>query len=110
MFKLVILVRERDGVFLCHARLLERLPQAVFTGNETLAVLHARRLSAALYFVGPEAVCSSFLVSLVRNFQPTGPYKLILYIFLCVKISHLSSDLPFCYSFSSILTCGYFNV
>ncbi|KAG0557818.1 hypothetical protein KC19_11G159100 [Ceratodon purpureus] len=45
-------------------RLLERLPQAVFSGNETLAVLHARRLAAALYFVGPEAVCSSFLVSL----------------------------------------------
>lgn len=44
--------------------MLERLPQAVFSGNETLAVLHARRLAAALYFVGPEALCSSFLESL----------------------------------------------
>ncbi len=42
-------------------RLLDRLPQAVFAGNETMSVLHARRLAAALYFVGPHAVCLSLL-------------------------------------------------
>jgi hypothetical protein len=33
----------------------------VFAGNETMSVLHARRLAAALYFVGPHAVCLSLL-------------------------------------------------
>ena len=66
--------------FFCRARLLEKLPQAIFTGNENFAVLHARRLAAALYFVGPQAVCSSFLESLVSNSQPTSQYLFSLYI------------------------------
>jgi hypothetical protein len=47
------------------ARLLEKLPQAVFAGNETMAVLQARRLAAAIYFLGPDAIHTFFLESLV---------------------------------------------
>lgn len=86
----------------------------MFTGNETLAVLHARRLAAALYFVGPEAVCSTFLVSLVSNFYPTGLYKLIMHTSHvyssgteeCNSSSLLTLDCQTSYSFVQVLTGG----
>lgn len=37
-------------------RLIERLPTAVFSGNETVAVVLCRQLLAAMFFAGPEGV------------------------------------------------------
>lgn len=39
-------------------RLIDRLPKSIFTGDETVALIHARRLLSAMYFAGPEGVSS----------------------------------------------------
>ncbi|XP_057818002.1 uncharacterized protein LOC131031017 isoform X1 [Cryptomeria japonica] len=49
---------ELNSVF---SRLMERLPKTVLGGDETSALMHARRLLAAMYFAGPKGVsCQLF--------------------------------------------------
>lgn len=80
------------------ARLLEKLPQAVFAGNETMAVLQARRLAAAIYFLGPDAIHTFFLESLVSM-----KILLVLLQLSNMNLVSLFKSYPLCYKFVSYL-------
>jgi hypothetical protein len=48
-----------------NCRMLDQLPKMVFASNVSMAVVHARHLTAAMYFLGPDGVSSRLLNTLV---------------------------------------------